>query len=250
VRRRPAEGPSRGFPSRAGAAPGCTAPDSATFGSVHNVNKYGTLKPALRTPPIRSRGVLPVISKSEFARALGVGRSAVGNMISRGQISGDALVERGGRILVDADVAREQLRGRLDVRQRLANGRARLDGDREAPTADPDPVMSKLKSARLRQAELAIQKSEAEAAERTGRFVLAADMRTEIGRIAGAMVASVEGGLAELANAVSLDTGASQRDVLVALRRGWRDLRTRLAGVEAEAAEAAANEPKTLEAAQ
>jgi hypothetical protein len=188
-----------------------------------------------------------IISKSEFSRAIGVSRTAVSSMIARGQISGRALVERGGRVLIDETIARQQLRARLDVRQRAANGRARLDGDRDAPELEPDPVLAALKAARLRQAELAIQKSEAEAAERAGRYVLADAMRQEVGRIAGAMVAAVEGGLAELASAVALDTGASQRDVLVALRRAWRVLRMRLSASEAEAA---IHEPETLEAAQ
>jgi hypothetical protein len=186
-----------------------------------------------------------ILTKAEFARSIGVGRAAVGAMVKRGQIDGPALIERGGRTLVDADIARQQLRERLDARQRIANGRARLDGDREAPAADPDPVMGKLKSARLRQAELAIQKSEAEAAERAGRSVLAAGMRAEVGRVAGSVIAGIEGGLPELANAVAADTGANQRDVLVALRRAWRALRLRLAGV---ATEAAIREPEVVEA--
>jgi hypothetical protein len=191
------------------------------------------------------RHLADIVTKSDFARAIGVTRGAVGAMVKRGQISGPALIERGGRIVIDADIAREQLRSRLDARQRVANGRARLVGDREAPTGDPDPVMGKLKAARLRQAELAIQKSESEAAERAGRLVLADAMLAESGRIAGAMVAGIEGGLLELANAVAVGTGADQRDVLVALRRGWRALRTRLAGVESKAA---ANEPEIVEA--
>jgi hypothetical protein len=188
-----------------------------------------------------------IITKSEFARAIGVTRGAVGAMVKRGQINGPALIERGGRVLVDAAIARAQLRDRLDTRQRVANGRAKLDGDREAPAADPDPVMGKLKSARLRQVELAIEKSEAEAAERAGRLVSAADLRTEVGRVAGSMVAGFEGGLIELADAVALDVGANQRDTLVSLRRAWRALRTRLARVESKAA---ANEPEIVEASQ
>ena len=58
------------------------------------------------------------------------------------------------------------------------------------------------------------------------------------------MVAGVEGGLPELANAVALDTGVNQRDVLVSIRRAWRALRSRLAGIEAEAA---IHEPELVE---
>jgi hypothetical protein len=219
----------------------CTAPDFATFGSVHRVDIHGNIQVgAAERHQSGAAAPLPVISKSEFARAIGVGRSAVGNMIRRQQISGDALVERAGRILVNSDVARRQLRDRLDVKQREINGRAKLGGDVIGEPDAPDPIMAALKSARLRQVELANAKAEEEAAVRSGRLALAADMRVEVGRVAGSMIAGFEGGLAELANAVTADTGANQRDVLVALRRAWRALRTRLAGIEAEAA---ANSP-------
>ena len=107
--------------------------------------------------------------------------------------------------MIEADIARAQLRQRLDVRERTANGRARLDGAARldgdaaaAPMAD-DPVMASIKSARLRQIELANAKAEAEAVERAGRFVSAADAKQEMGVIAGRMVSAFEGALTELA---------------------------------------------------
>lgn len=148
---------------------------------------------------------LPPVAKAEFSREIGVNRSAVGNIIRRQQISGEALVTVGGRVMIEADIARAQLRQRLDVRQRIANGRARLDGAARldgdaaaAPMAD-DPVMASIKSARLRQIELANAKAEAEAVERAGRFVSAADAKQEMGAIAGRMVSAFEGALTELA---------------------------------------------------
>jgi len=183
------------------------------------------------------------ITKSEFARRVGVGRSCVANWIVAGKITAPALVMVGRSEKIDEDVARSQLGDRLDVDQRLANGRALLSGD--ASPVDADPVVGRIKAARLRQIELANSKAEAEAAERAGRYVLADAMRQEVGRIAGAMISAVEGGLVDLANAVAVDTGANQRDVLVALRRAWRVLRMRLSASEAEAA---IHEPEIVEA--
>jgi hypothetical protein len=144
------------------------------------------------------------ITKAEFARALGVGRSAVGNMIFRKQIGGAALVEHGGRVMIDEEIARAQLRDRLDARQRVANGRAKIDGD--AAPAD-DPIMVAIKAGRLKQITLANARAEQEAAERAGRFVSAADAKREMGAIAGRMVSAFEGALVELADAVAADTG-------------------------------------------
>lgn len=193
-----------------------------------------------------STRVTEILSKADFSRAIGVTRGAVGAMVKRGQISGPALIERGGRILVDADIARQQLRERLDIRQRAANGRARLDGDREAPAADPDPVMNKLKNARLRQAELAIEKVEAEASERSGKYVLASSARQDMGAMAARMVAAFEGCLPPFADAIAASTTMPQRDALHMLRHVWRDARARLAGIEDEGA---TSEPELIEVA-
>jgi hypothetical protein len=184
---------------------------------------------------------MEAVSKSEFASTIGVTRGRVSQMLASRQIDGAALVGEGRNARINVAIAKAQLDASLDLSQRLgANGKALLGGGTSA-----DPADASIKAERLRQLRLANSKADAEAAERAGRLVLAADMRTEVGRVAGSMVAGIEGGLPELAGAVALDTGASQRDVLVSLRRAWRALRLRLAGAEAEAAAA---EPELVEA--
>ena len=184
-----------------------------------------------------------IVTKAEFARRLGIGRSAVGNMVRRGQLTAPALVERGGRVLVDETVARRQLRQRLDVDQRLRNGRARLGGDAEDGQGD---TLDAIQRQKLTQLELANARDREAALARSGRYMLANDARQEMGKIAGALIAAMEGGLPELADAIAADIKAPQRDVLLALKGAWRALRARLADVNAEAAQ---RETECLEAA-
>ena len=176
------------------------------------------------------------ITKSEFARRVGVGRSCVANWIVAGKITAPALVMVGRSEKIDEDVARSQLGDRLDVDQRLANGRARLSGD--ASPVDADPVVGQIKSERLRQLQHINAKAEAEAGERSGKYVLAASARQDLGAMAARMVAAFEGCLPSFADAVAASTAMPQRDALHMLRQVWRDARARLAGVAAEEAAA------------
>ena len=65
-------------------------------------------------------------NQATFARRLGVSKQAVGGYLKNAQIKGAALVPSGKRILIDVDVALEQLRGNLDPYQRLCNGKAAI----------------------------------------------------------------------------------------------------------------------------
>ena len=200
-----------------------------------------------------------LVTKAEFARHLGVVRSGVTNFIRRGQLTSPALVVVGARVLVDVDLALAQLRQVLDVKQRIANGRAQLEtrvaeepefsataarggtiaagvgkSPRSAKEPSPDPIFESIKRGRARQLELANTKAELEAARFAGKIVDADAARQELGRVAGRMIAGVEGALPELANAVAAVSTLPPRDALLALRAAWRGVRARLAG-EAEA---------------
>ncbi len=176
-------------------------------------------------------------TKAEFAALSGVTKGRVSQWLRTGKIDGAALVGEGRRARINIEVARRQLDARLDLSQRLgANGRARLDSEAAA-----DPNDATIKRQRLAQLELANDKARAEAAARSGRYVEADAARREMGEIAGRLVASLEGGLPELASALAGHFQLPQRDVLHVLRTAWRVLRARLAGEAAAvpAAEAA-----------
>lgn len=81
-----------------------------------------------------------IVSKGEFAALLGVTPGRVSQYISGGKLDGDALVGEGRSARIRVDVAREQLRRRLDIGQRLGNGiGTRLDAPAEAgiPASPP-----------------------------------------------------------------------------------------------------------------
>ena len=168
------------------------------------------------------------VSKSQFAAMIGVSRGRVSQWLRAGKIDGAALIGEGRAARIDVDLARRQLDARLDLGQRLgANGKAALAFD---------ATNSALKAARLRQLTLANERAEEEARLREGRYVAADDVRKEMGRIAGRLIVSFEGALPELAEAIAANSLMPQRDALYVLRASWRAIRTRLSGLEAEAA--------------
>ncbi len=182
------------------------------------------------------------VTKAEFDALIGVTTGRVSQMLAARQIDGDAIVGEGRSARINVEAARRQLDARLDLGQRLgANGRVLLG------RGTSDPTDAAIKRERLRQLTLANERAAEEAKLREGRYILADDAKQEIGRVAGRLVASVEGALPELAAAIAAGSPMSQRDALHVLRGAWRAIRTRLSALEAEAA---VIEPETLEAAQ
>jgi hypothetical protein len=76
-----------------------------------------------------------LLSKSEFARQCGVSPQRVGQWISEGKLTDDAIVGEGRKAKINVPIALEQLKERLDPTQRFSlNGlSSRLNG--EAPPA-------------------------------------------------------------------------------------------------------------------
>ena len=98
-------------------------------------------------------------------------------------------------------------------------------------------TLEEIQRQRLEQLELANAQARELALARAGRYVEAADAKRQMGRIAERLVASVEGGIPELASAIAGRFQLPPRDVLHALRTAWRGLRARLSG-EADLARA------------
>ncbi len=178
---------------------------------------------------------MEIATKAEFAAMINVTRGRVSQMLASRQIDGDALIGEGRNARINVAVALAQLDARLDIGQRLgANGKANLGG-----AASLDPTDSAIKAERLRQLQHVNAKAEAEAGERSGKYVLAASARQDLGAMAARMVAAFEGCLPSFADAIAAGTSMPQRDALHMLRQVWRDARARLAGVAAEEAAAA-----------
>jgi hypothetical protein len=148
-----------------------------------------------------------------------------------GQLSGAAIVGYGHRARICVPVALEQLKRNLDPVQHLGGqGRAQLNGNGAAvaPTVEPT-VEDEIKAARLQQLALSNAKARAEAAAQSGRYLLAADARQEMGRVAARLMAAFESSFTEFANALLASPPATSRDALRTLRSAWRVIRARQA---------------------
>ena len=95
---------------------------------------------------------------------------------------------------------------------------------------------SGIKTERLRQLELSNAKAAAEAAARSGRYVLATDAKQEQGRVAARLMSVFEASLTEFANAIMGAPPATSRDALRTLRASWRAIRIRQAKASGEEA--------------
>jgi DNA-binding transcriptional regulator YdaS (Cro superfamily) len=184
-----------------------------------------------------------VTTKKRFAALANVSPSRVSQWIAKGQLSGEAIVGHGHRARIRVAVAKEQLRRNLDVVQHLgAAGRARLDGNGAAAASTVEPtVEDDIKQARLQQLALSNAKARAEAAAQSGRYLLAADARQELGRVAARLMAAFESSFTEFANAIMAAPPATSRDALRTLRAIWWTIRARQA--KAAGAEAVALPP-------
>ena len=82
--------------------------------------------------------------------------------------------------------------------------------------------MEQIKSARLRQLELANAAAARAAKIKAGAFVEADAMRTECGRIAAQVVAVFDGALPSVADQIAAAAGLPARDALHLLRAAFR----------------------------
>ena len=179
---------------------------------------------------MRSNGV---VSKSEFARLMGVSRPCVAQWLKKRQIAGAAIVGGGAHARIRVAVAKRQLKRRLDPEQHIYNGKAKLDSvpienTYGVPSENTDTVEA-IKAARLAQIELSNAKAALEAQVRSGRYVKADDARQDMGRLAAQLMAVFESSLTEFAQAIVAEPPKTTRDALRSLRAVWRKVRERAA---------------------
>ena len=100
-----------------------------------------------------------------------------------GKLDGEAIVGHGHRARIRVDVARAQLKQRLNITQRLATGRAKLDGS--AGVADEaQPIEEDIKAERLAQLRHFNKRASEDAALRAGVYVRADDVKQQFGAVA------------------------------------------------------------------
>jgi hypothetical protein len=149
--------------------------------------------------------------------------------LAEGRISGEAIVGVGRHTRINVAVAKAQLKARLDITQRIANGRARLDVGAGAAAIEDD-----IKAERLAQLRHFNQRAAEEAALRAGAYVKAADARQQFGAIAARMLSTFEASFMPIANAIVASRAQTPRDVLRAMRLTWREVRAQAAKAQGE----------------
>jgi predicted transcriptional regulator len=164
-----------------------------------------------------------VLSKQSFAEFIGVTPARLSQYLAEGRISGEAVVGVGRHARINVAVAQAQLKTRLDITQRIANGRARLDGAGAAAVEDG------IKAERLAQLRHLNQRAAEEAALRAGAYVKAADARQQFGNIAARLMSTFEASFVLIANAIVASRAQTPRDILRAMRSTWREVRTQTA---------------------
>jgi len=171
-----------------------------------------------------------VVSKSRFAEIIGVTPARLSQYLAEGRISGEAIVGVGRHARINVAVAQAQLKTRLDITQRIANGRARLDGAGAAAIEDD------IKAERLTQLRHFNQRAAEEAALRAGAYIKAADARQQFGAVAARMLSTFEASFTPIANAIVASRAQTPRDVLRAMRSTWREVRAQAAKAQGEEA--------------
>lgn len=180
-----------------------------------------------------------VVTKSEFAKLAHVSRARVSQWLSTGQINGAAIAGQGQHARIVVSVALEQLRQRLDIDQRIANGRARLESAEAPVTSTAAPVIDdQIKAERLDQLQLANERARQDAAARAGTYTRTDDVRQEMGRLVGRLITTFDSALVEFSTAIAARSDLSSRDALHLLRTTWRSIRERGAEQEHAFAEA------------
>ena len=147
---------------------------------------------------------------------------------------------RGHRARIRVDVARAQLKQRLDITQRLATGRAKLDATRVREKAasldEAQPVEEHIKAERLAQLRHFNKRAAEEEALRAGTYVKAEDVRQQFGAVAARMLSTFEASFMPIANAIVASRAQTPRDVLRAMRSTWREIRAQAAKAQGEEA--------------
>lgn len=182
-----------------------------------------------------------IVTKTQFARLLGVNPAAVSNYIRRGRLTAPAL-RADGR--VDVAAARAQLGRTLDPVLSAIHRQPGI-GHGAPGAADWSPsgqASTQLLRARALTASVAAERSRRELMAERGKYMLTADVQAAWAKVMGDLVLQVEQSLTDLS--IVLQQTGTAREKEIALRRWWRN--QRLLGAEANRL-AAASEPEFVE---
>jgi hypothetical protein len=180
------------------------------------------------------------VSKGEFAALIGVTPGRVSQYIAAGQIKASSLVGSGRNAKVDVEKAKADLRLTLDISQRLGNGIDTNLGsddpaDRQAtaiqqsssPPIQISGVEHDIKQAKLEQLRRINRNGAIAEAKDRGQLIETELARAEMARVAASMLQVFEGGLTDIASAITAEFKIPQRDLLHLMRKQFRIIRER-----------------------
>lgn len=201
------------------------------------------------------------VTKGEFAALIGVSPGRVSQYLAEGKITAASLHGHGRNARIIVERAKADLRMGLDISQRMGNGiDTRLDEDpsvRLGPLgsyrgrSEADPPSEKPKSL-----DLEIKQQKLEQLQRNNRNAAIADMkaagiltetdaaRSAMVQLATKIILAFEGGMTDIANAITEEFKVPQRDVVPLLRREFQKLRENAAK---QARKQMADLPETIE---
>ena len=185
-----------------------------------------------------------IVTKSAFASLCGVSNARVSQWLADGKLDGEAIVGHGHRARIRVGVARAQLKRRLNITQRLATGRAKLDGIAQGKSETPlnlnvdkaQPIEEDIKAERLAQLRHFNKRASEEAALRAGAYVKAADVQQQFGAVAARMLSAFEASFMPIANAIAASRAQTPHDILRTMRLTWREVRAQAAKAQGEEA--------------
>jgi hypothetical protein len=169
---------------------------------------------------------MPLLSKSEYARARLVKPCVVSNWIRRGKLSGAALVD--GRI--DSEAADRQLALTVDPVLQASRPRGRPQTQPAASPIDFSAAADLLR-ARATMAGVQAQRAWIELQREKGRYTLTEEAQAKCAKMLSEFLLSVEQSLTDLAETLRLGN-----DGAVELRRWWRRQRVDAARANREKA--------------
>ncbi|AZN72265.1 hypothetical protein D5400_14140 [Georhizobium profundi] len=193
-----------------------------------------------------------IVTKGEFAAAIGVSPGRVSQYIAERKIFGSALRGEGRAARIHLPTARAQLQKTLEPSQHLGgNGQAfrgtlfepaSSAGERlaqaELPARRPvaaspslivEPPLDDIAAERLKQMRIKTAQAERQEALERGRYMLAEAARREMGKAVGEAFKVMERGLQDMAAELAEQFSLPQRDVHHALQKAFRSVRVEAA---------------------
>jgi hypothetical protein len=203
---------------------------------------------------------MQTVTKSAYARMIGVSPGRVSQYISEGKLHGDALQGEGSRALIVVETANTQLGRSVDMVQSFVQSRPGADPPSQPSLPEPPPGnlplsdSAKYNRAKAEQQIMSTERDRRAFEAEKGRYVLVDSVAPGFNRVLAGILASLEQSLPDIAKRVTTALGATDIKVAtIAMRQAYRDWREQssvLAEQEGLALPAFETDPERLDLAE